>query len=153
TFYGATSALIDDSHPPAHIGVMDLGGGSTELVVAKNMQITQRTSLPIGSGWLCNHYFHADPPTNDNIVTASAFLHDYFENVHSEYCAPQLLVTGGSANALLHLAKQILSVPQDQLTYSDLIGCKNLLSTLSTEDTAQRYKIAIQRAHILLAGN
>jgi exopolyphosphatase/pppGpp-phosphohydrolase len=153
TFYGATSALIDDSHPTAQIGVMDLGGGSTELVVAKNMQITHRTSLPIGSGWLRHHYFHADPPTSDDIAAASTFLHDYFENVHSEYCAPQLIVTGGSANALLYLAQQILSIPQDQLTYADLVSCKNLLSTLPAKDIAQRYKIAIQRAHILLAGN
>src|SRR5579859_6852412 len=61
TFYGATCEL-GKNLASTSLAVMDLGGGSTELVMAKNMRMHWRTSVPIGSGWLHDRYFHTDPP-------------------------------------------------------------------------------------------
>src|SRR5579885_3503836 len=47
TFYGATYELLKEPGAPAQIGVMDLGGGSMELVTAQDMQITWRASSPL----------------------------------------------------------------------------------------------------------
>src|ERR1051326_3467921 len=47
TFYGATYELKHEPHSPAMVGVMDLGGGSTELVVANHDQMLWDTSIPI----------------------------------------------------------------------------------------------------------
>src|SRR5260370_24922339 len=45
SFYGATYEESRQAGAPARIAVMDLGGGSTELVTARNMHITCLTSL------------------------------------------------------------------------------------------------------------
>ena len=61
TFYGATYEVEAQANPPDVVGVMDLGGGSLELVTAKDSQITWKTSVPIGSGWLHDRYLTGDP--------------------------------------------------------------------------------------------
>jgi exopolyphosphatase / guanosine-5'-triphosphate,3'-diphosphate pyrophosphatase len=45
-YYGATYG----SGTPWDAGVLDVGGGSSEIVTAKNRHITWLTSVPIGSG-------------------------------------------------------------------------------------------------------
>ncbi len=108
TFYGATYGLTPEMQESAQIGVMDLGGGSTEFIVAQHMQITWRTSLSVGSGLVHDRYLNADPPTPDDIVAARAFLHTYLRGVPIRYLPPVLIATGGSANALLLLARSSL---------------------------------------------
>src|SRR6266852_8890223 len=64
TFFGSTYEVNKEPGHPTQVGVMDLGGGSMELLTARNMHITWRTSLPVGSGWLHDRYLSSDPPTN-----------------------------------------------------------------------------------------
>ncbi len=154
TFYGATYVLHDDPHPPTSIGVMDLGGGSTELVTARDMQITWRTSVPVGSGWLHDRYFHAEPPTYDDLEVARAFLQAYFQDMRIKHSPPALIVTGGSANALFQLAHEAFGVPElhRSLTPHDLVCCEGLLRVLPPDEIASRYHIHASRARILPAG-
>src|SRR5438876_6919238 len=74
TFYGATYELLQEPHPPDQIAVLDLGGGSMELVTATNNQITWHTSVPLGSGWLHDRYLQADPPSQEDMEVARTFL-------------------------------------------------------------------------------
>ncbi|HZO71045.1 MAG TPA: CHAD domain-containing protein [Ktedonobacteraceae bacterium] len=154
TFHGGTYVFHDEPHPPTHIGVMDLGGGSTELVAARDMQITWRTSVPVGSGWLHDRYFHSDPPSYDDLEVARTFLRTYFQNMHIKYCPPALIVTGGSANSLFQLAREAFGVHElhRALTLHDVISCLGLLRTLPPNEIASRYHVHTARAPILPAG-
>jgi len=154
TFYGATCGLGKEAPVPARIGVMDLGGGSTELVLAKNMQMNWRISVPIGSGWIHDRYFHADPPTHDDLAVAATFLQTYVQGLRIKQRPPLLVVTGGSANALLRLARYAfhVSAQETHLTYEDLLRCEGLLSALPAQEIAERYKVPASRAEILPAG-
>ncbi len=157
TFYGATYEFYKEtreSDEPDLVGVMDLGGGSTELVIAKHGQISWRTSLSIGSGWLHDRYLSSDPPALDDLAVARSFLQTYFRGIHIKRFPPMLIVTGGTANALLHLAHRAfdLDMQQSLLTYDDLIRCEGLLSAEASEEIAQRYQLAAKRARILAAG-
>ncbi|MGH2508712.1 MAG: hypothetical protein ACRDHZ_15105, partial [Ktedonobacteraceae bacterium] len=136
------------------IGVMDLGGGSLELAVASDMQITWSTSLPIGSGWLHDRYLFDDPPTLHEITAAEAFLQTYFQNVPIPLRIPTLIVTGGSANSLFRLAQEAFHQPPKprRLTREDLTRCRDLLSVLKSTDIATLYKQSLARTRILLAG-
>ncbi len=154
TFFGSTYEVYKEPHPPAQIGVMDLGGGSLELVTARNMHITWRTSLPIGSGWLHDRYLSSNPPTYDDVTVAETFLQTYFRGLQLKHHPPVLIVTGGSANSLLFLARNAfkLDVNQTHITLQDLIRCQGLLISLPAEEIAQRFEQPIARARILLAG-
>jgi len=150
TFYGATY----EAGQAEHISVMDLGGGSLELVAAHNMQITWRTSVPLGSGWLHDHYLTGDPPDTAEIESAETFLHTFLRDMSIKQTAPLLIVTGGSANSLYSLVQKAFHHNDEQrrLTLTDLERCQNLLSALETGDIASLYNQPVARARILLAG-
>lgn len=154
TFFGTTYEVNKGPDHHAQIGVMDLGGGSLELVTARNMHINWRTSIPIGSGWLHDRYLPSNPPTYDEIAVADAFLRTYFQGMPVKHHPPVLIATGGSANSLLYLVHQAFHMEEHQkrLTQQDLIRCQGLLSSLTAEEIADRYNMAIARARILLAG-
>jgi len=154
TFYGATYDESKKRGAAARLGVMDLGGGSIELVTAKNMQITWRTSIPIGSGWLHDRYLPSNPPTSDELAVGHTFLSTYFQGMRLKQRPPLLIVTGGSANSLLLLARHAfrLDMSSNRLTYHDLTRCEGLLSALTAEEISQRYGQPVARARILPAG-
>lgn len=154
TFFGTTYEVNKEPGHHAQIGVMDLGGGSLELVTARNMHINWRTSIPIGSGWLHDRYLPSNPPTYDEIAVADAFLRTYFQGMPLKHHPPVLIATGGSANSLLYLVHRAFHMEEHQrcLTQQDLIRCQGLLSSLTAEEIADRYNIEIARARILLAG-
>jgi exopolyphosphatase/pppGpp-phosphohydrolase len=150
TFFGSTY----EAGNPEQVGVMDLGGGSLELVFARNMQITWHTSVPIGSGWLHDRYLTGDPPTSDEINEAEIFLEKYFQHMTLKQRVPQLIVTGGSANSLLFLVQKAFHHPDEprQLSRADLARCQGLLSALEAGDIVTLYGQPMARAKILLAG-
>jgi exopolyphosphatase/pppGpp-phosphohydrolase len=154
TFYGATYELEHQGPAPATIGVMDLGGGSLELVTARQLQITWSTSVPVGSGWLHDRYLPSDPPTREQFAAAQQYLQVYFHDLPVPDLPGALIVVGGSANTLLYLARYSLGVSQTEtgLTYEDVVHCEGLLRALPADEVVQRYTIALQRAHILPAG-
>src|SRR3984893_1559212 len=139
TYHGATYGT--DISPDA--GVLDVGGGSTELIIARQRHITWLTSLPIGSGWLHDQYLTANPPMEDEIEEAQDFLRQYIQRLHLPHLPPALIVTGSSAKALLKLAKQALKLnaDSDRLTRKDLSGCLGVLRNLSAQEIAQRYEL------------
>ncbi len=154
TFAGATYTLTKQTSSPTHIGVMDLGGGSTELVTATQGQITWRTSLPIGSGWLHDRYLPSNPPIPEEIRTAHAFLHNALQKLSIKQPLEALIVTGGSANSLLHLAHHAfgLDLAAECLTHEDMLRCEGLLHALPAEEITRRYQQPDARALILPAG-
>ncbi|MBE3564674.1 MAG: CHAD domain-containing protein [Thermogemmatispora sp.] len=154
TFYGATYELYRTGRAPIDLGVVDLGGGSTELVTARDGQITWRRSLPIGSGWLLDRYLTSDPPTRQERARARAFLQDYLQTLTIPYYPPVLVATGGSANSLWLLAERAFGLPTNQRSLSgdDLAQCEGLLAALSASEIAQRYGQPYKRARILPAG-
>ncbi|HKT40384.1 MAG TPA: hypothetical protein VJR48_18580, partial [Ktedonobacterales bacterium] len=59
TYWGATSGLPATTE---RRGVLDLGGGSMEVVIGEGSRIQWRSSLPLGSGAMHARYAPSDPP-------------------------------------------------------------------------------------------
>ena len=165
TFAGSTYELLQKPHIPAHLGVMDLGGGSLELVTAsydagqaknpvQQLHITWRTSVPLGSGFVHDRYLLSDPPSSDELATAYTFLTTYLKGMHIKQQIPALTVTGGSANSLLHLSHHAFRRDQREfsLSHEDILRCEGLLHAMSAEEVAMRFGQPVERARILPAG-
>lgn len=150
TYHGATYG--PDIPPDA--AVLDVGGGSSELVTARQRHITWLTSVPIGSSWLHDQYLPTDPPTEDEIEDAQGFIRHYLRNLHVPHLPLTLVVTGSSAKALLKMSKEALKLDEhsDHLTYKDISGCLTLLRTMPAEQAAQRYEMEAERAKVLPGG-
>src|SRR5258706_10364542 len=69
TYWGATSGL---RHSGGSRGVLDLGGGSLEIVVGQGTRFFWRTSLPLGSGTIHDLYPPSHPSSAEEPEAARA---------------------------------------------------------------------------------
>jgi exopolyphosphatase/pppGpp-phosphohydrolase len=148
-YFGATY-----SHgTPRDAGVLDVGGGSTEIVTAKKKHITWLTSVSIGSGAIHDRYLPSNPPTHKEMEAARSYLASQLLMMRIPE-SPALIVTGSSASSLLKLAQHAFKLDEqgDQLTVEDLARCEGLLGALKAEEIAQRFEQRVERARILAAG-
>jgi exopolyphosphatase / guanosine-5'-triphosphate,3'-diphosphate pyrophosphatase len=97
-FAGALTTL---ERPPAGaIGVIDVGGGSSELVTGTAQDgVTWWTSLPIGSGTLAARHLRSDPPALDELAAVRAEIDVALADVHPP-ATELVLAVGGSATTL-----------------------------------------------------
>jgi exopolyphosphatase/guanosine-5'-triphosphate,3'-diphosphate pyrophosphatase len=65
TYLGAVSNR--EIYPGERVGVLDLGGGSTEIVEGRGMIAGQGHSIDVGAVCLTNDFFHSDPPTDEQV--------------------------------------------------------------------------------------
>ncbi|HXW80628.1 MAG TPA: exopolyphosphatase [Acidimicrobiales bacterium] len=93
SFLGATAEL---SGAPGPWLVADIGGGSTELVVGK--EVPAARSLDIGCVRVTERFLHHDPPTREELAAARAWLGEQYQKAEADLPALR------SAVALIGLA-------------------------------------------------
>ncbi|MBA8794569.1 exopolyphosphatase/guanosine-5'-triphosphate,3'-diphosphate pyrophosphatase [Friedmanniella endophytica] len=72
SFRGALTGAPSDAEP---VLVMDIGGGSTELIVGdREHGVHAAVSLDMGSVRVTERFWTADPPTADDLARATAFV-------------------------------------------------------------------------------
>ncbi len=84
-FAGAIAA--QDPRPAEPVLVVDIGGGSTELVLGEG-SARQATSMDIGSVRLHERHLHSDPPTRAEVAACVADI-----DRHLDYCGVYQLRT------------------------------------------------------------
>jgi exopolyphosphatase/guanosine-5'-triphosphate,3'-diphosphate pyrophosphatase len=82
--------------------VVDIGGGSTEVIVAHDGQVVVERSLQLGSGRLTERCLASDPPTLDEVATARTMARTTLAAV-PKAPADEAVIVGGTASALLRL--------------------------------------------------
>jgi exopolyphosphatase / guanosine-5'-triphosphate,3'-diphosphate pyrophosphatase len=149
-FYGTTS----DTSAPTKVGVLDVGGGSTEIITATNGDITWLTSIPIGSGALHDRYLPSDPPTHEEMEGARSYLASQLQMIHPPELPSMLIVTGSSASSLLKLARTAFKLDEknERLSFEDLDLCQGLMCALPSKEISKRYEQRLERARILPTG-
>jgi exopolyphosphatase/guanosine-5'-triphosphate,3'-diphosphate pyrophosphatase len=142
-FAGATALL--DPRPPGTIGVVDVGGGSSELVVGTmGAGISWVVSLPVGSGMLADSHLHADPPAPDELTRLRAAAADAFAGLEAP--RPDIAVAvGGSATSLRRLVGPVL----------DEQSLREALEAVVSDRcaaVARRFDLDAERVRLLPAG-
>jgi len=142
-FAGATCDLHDAAAGP--LAVVDVGGGSTQLVVGTCAAgAAWSRSLPLGTGDLTAAHLRADPPAAAELLALRAAVAQLLAGVVAPPVVRALAV-GGSATSLRRLAGARLDVP----------GLERALATLRSAPAAvvaERVGIAPERARLLPAG-
>ena len=140
---GATRApALRDDNP---VGVVDVGGGSSELVVgSRSTGAVWSVSLAVGSALLTELHLLADPPTADQLAMARARVQGSFAGVLAPSVATGL-AAGGSAASLAQVVGELLDA-------STLSGALALLVAAPSREVAASLGLDPRRARLLPAG-
>jgi exopolyphosphatase/guanosine-5'-triphosphate,3'-diphosphate pyrophosphatase len=142
-FAGAIGMLA--SAPAGPVGVVDVGGGSTELVVGTAVDgVTWSVSLALGSSVVTDLDLPSDPPSAAEIARLRGKLARAFADVHAPQPSAAYAV-GGSAGSLQHLLGGVL----DRETLAH--GLRAIVARPAAE-VAVALGLHAERARLLPAG-
>jgi exopolyphosphatase/guanosine-5'-triphosphate,3'-diphosphate pyrophosphatase len=159
SYWGATS---EDTAIAGTRGVIDLGGGSLELIAGQGEKIVWRASLPLGAGATRQRWAPGDPP-------AFAELIAIWEGVRAELAAlppapplVDLTVCGGTAASLATIAGRTFHKHADPragsggrrraLPLATLDEMIRLTLRMDSEELTKRYQLREARARLLFSG-
>lgn len=128
--------------------VADIGGGSTEIIVATDGEIGYVRSFALGSGALTEDHVPTDPPPEAELTVCSQVAGEMVRGVpFPEAGAARLIATGGTGEYLGRLAGRERGIGPDGLEMA-LAICRGEPS----ESLADMLGIAPARARVLPAG-
>jgi len=147
------------SFPREAAGVMtvvDIGGGSTEIVIAEAGHITWRGSLPLGSVRLTERHVHHDPPEPDELSALSRAVSETLAAVPFPRSGT-LIGTAGTVTSLAAMALKLDDYDAARV-HGFRLGAEDLaweVARLGRATAAERESIAgldPRRADVIGAG-
>lgn len=142
-FVGAARTL--ERTPLGSLGVVDVGGGSSELVVGEAPdRVSWWTSFGLGSGDLADAYLHSDPPSEGELEAVRAAVASELAGLSTPKPGDAVAV-GGSAASLRRLAGPVLD--PDAFTRA-----LTLLGAEPRSEIARRFALDRERVRLLPAG-
>lgn len=143
-FAGATWACRDAA-PEAPLGVVDVGGGSSELIVGTRADgVLWSRSLPLGSGDLADRHLHDDPPSRAALDEIRAEVAAALEGIEVP-AVTRAVAVGGSATSLARLVGPLLDA-------DTLAAAVDGLAAVPAERVAAVHELALERVRLLPAG-
>jgi exopolyphosphatase / guanosine-5'-triphosphate,3'-diphosphate pyrophosphatase len=129
---------------PESIAVIDLGGGSTQVMVGTREAAAWLRSLELGSLRLTERFVHSNPPIPSVLDAVACVVEKEFESL-----TPPLpisaLATGGTARALRRIVGR-------RLGEKNLNAVLAALTAKTAEEVAADYDVPVERARVLPAG-
>jgi exopolyphosphatase/guanosine-5'-triphosphate,3'-diphosphate pyrophosphatase len=142
-FVGATKTL---GHPVAgEIGVVDVGGGSTEVImgtIAGGVEAVH--SFAIGSGLLADTFLSSDPPAPSELRAVREHIAELFEGADFPH-PEQAVAVGGSATSLRKVVGAVLE-------YETLERAMRIFAGEQVAEVARRFELDPTRVRILPTG-
>ena len=158
SFRGALTALPD---VPAPALVMDIGGGSTELVVGAggaSPTIDHGLSLEVGSVRVRERFLTSDPPTRGQLEAASAHIDTLLDGAGIDFAAVATWIgVGGTATSLAALNQRLpeydrTKVHASSMTRADLHNLAGSLLASTVQQVRALPSMHPKRADVICAG-
>jgi exopolyphosphatase/guanosine-5'-triphosphate,3'-diphosphate pyrophosphatase len=128
--------------------MVDLGGASTEVVIARGHDLLRSVTLPIGSGVLASTYLSDPPSPDDRARMRKAALRELAHAPDGD--VERLVATGGTASNLpFVLARRN---PPSVLTTADLLACEGRLDRGRAAKVAVKVGLPPNRVKAMRAG-
>jgi exopolyphosphatase/guanosine-5'-triphosphate,3'-diphosphate pyrophosphatase len=128
--------------------MVDLGGGSTEVVIGRGQAMVRSATLPIGSGVLASTYLSDPPKPEERARLRRAALRELTQAPDGEI--ERLVATGGTASNLPLLLTR--RNPPPVLTTADLLRCEARLDGERAAEVARSVQLPPSRVKAMRAG-
>jgi exopolyphosphatase/guanosine-5'-triphosphate,3'-diphosphate pyrophosphatase len=161
-YLGVLSGM--EFHNQPHM-IVDIGGGSTELILADSHQARTLTSTKVGAVRLTSELITTDPISNTEFLYLQSYTRGMLERSVDEILgnlefgeSPRLVGTSGTIEtlAMIHARENSSVIPSTlngyQLSLKDLRELVNRLRKLSNSERAAIPGMPDKRAEVILAG-
>ncbi|MDJ0516582.1 MAG: Ppx/GppA phosphatase family protein [Trichodesmium sp. MO_231.B1] len=161
-YLGVLSAMEFNNQP--HI-IIDIGGGSTELILGDSDTPRTLSSTKVGAVRLTKEFVTTDPISKSQFAYLQAYTRGLLERPTEELLAninkgeqPRLVGTAGTIEALasIHAYEKLGNVPTPlggyQFSFAELEELINKLRKLSISERLELPGMSQKRAEIILAG-
>ena len=129
--------------------VVDIGGGSTELVVAGDPEDETRLSTEAGSVRLTERFLHSDPPHGEELAACEAHVRSLLPRLTIDHA---IGVAGTVATAAKIEREGALSVHGDRLSRERVGELLDRLAALPLAERERVHGLASARAPVIVAG-
>lgn len=117
--------------------IIDLGGGSCEIISFNNEKITFLKSYPIGSKVIKNKFSTSIYPNDKEIENIKAYL---IETVEKQETDGKIYITGGTAKTALSLYNSLTIAEKNYITITELKDILNFIKEKSEEELKKLFK-------------
>ena len=155
TFLGSAFPFLENQSKT----VIDIGGGSTEIIFGNNKKIIYQNSFDIGVVSLSERFISSLPSSDEMITNAEEYIDKIF--IHLSEQIPvnvETIAVAGTPTTLSCIKQGITTfdeklVDNSSITSSELKNMIRVLKNFSKEDVLKKYgKVVEGREDILLAG-
>ena len=147
--------LRPEMHPDAHNLVIDIGGGSTELIYTRtSLEVDALHSIRLGAVRLVQQIKPGDPPSSRELALLESAVEDGLERGHLPAIARRTHVVGvaGAIRAILEVKLAREAVTDNGFTLKELERIIRQVRTMTIARMQAEFGIDIRRAQIFLAG-
>lgn len=148
------------SRPKERTLIVDVGGGSGEIIISQGGQLIDAVSKPVGAVRLTEVFLENDPPTPQELKRLEAYVEEKltpFVKQHAAEKFDRAVATSATAAALVCAINQ---VPRTKRENADRMRAstsqiQDFFQTVSMSDLAARRRmtgIGPKRAEIIIAG-
>ncbi|MHB8853979.1 MAG: Ppx/GppA phosphatase family protein [Ignavibacteriaceae bacterium] len=139
--------------------IIDIGGGSTEIVFGEGINISYSKSFLIGAVACTEKYLKHDPPLALEIDNLGGYISTKFEGISiNQFQADSAIAIAGTPTTLACIKQGLTSFDEELiegsiLTIQDINKLFEEISNLSSKDILKKYKTVVKgREDVLLSG-
>jgi exopolyphosphatase/guanosine-5'-triphosphate,3'-diphosphate pyrophosphatase len=147
----ALGVLTNETPPKGRFALVDIGGGSTEISIARGRRTMQGDSFPVGTARLQQVFLKRSPPRAASIKQ----LRGYIQNILSQKMTlenwPKVPAILGSSGTVKAVAK-ILAKKEESFSVGDLSELVEDLATMNTSQLLDVPGMEAKRVDMILAG-
>jgi exopolyphosphatase/guanosine-5'-triphosphate,3'-diphosphate pyrophosphatase len=158
TFAGASSDF-----PHENLLVVDIGGGSTEIVAGRfGEEVHKAFSFNVGCRRMTDRFFKVDPPTAEEITAARKWVQTTMQGYFTELAASgfaidRVVAVAGTATSVVSIKEALevydsARVHRAAISADDLKVIESRLCALTLEERKQVVGLDPKRAGVIIAG-
>jgi exopolyphosphatase/guanosine-5'-triphosphate,3'-diphosphate pyrophosphatase len=149
------------SHLDRELVVIDIGGGSTEIILGNEHGVSRALSIDVGSVRLTERYLHSDPVRADEVIALRAAIEAHLQVIQCEIIAQansaSLVGIAGTFTTLAAIEKKLTRYSPNQvhgsvLNLSEVKRQVDMLQRLSIAERKQIAGLEPKRADVIFAG-
>lgn len=147
-------------HPKQRVLMMDVGGGSAELILSEGGRLIEAFSKPLGALRLTEVFLKSDPPNERELARMQKYIQERIAGPLARFgTAPidRMIATSATAAAAVCAVNHVRRSRRDRADRLQATGpqLRQLFRDVSSRDSAGRAKITgigPKRAEIIVAG-